>query len=351
MKAVVIGAGAIAKQHLAALRRLPTVEAAAVCDLSPAMAEAATERFGVAKWYTDYHQMLDEVQPDVAHITTPAPTHLRIATDCLRAGAHAFVEKPITGAFNELETLIAEAEAADRWVLEDYNYLFNRDIEAIQARVADGRLGRVRHVEIRIHLGIFGEGSRFADRDVPHPAIAGRLGAAGDFITHMVYLANAFVELDGVGGVSLESLEPEAPSPDSLLATLRGRRGFATLAFDAYSQPDQFLVRVHGTKEVAETNLFERGGLVTRNAAGLGPLAPVQARLGRGFQEFGAATKSLARKLSGGPGAYEGLWRLVELVYERLEAGKAPPVEHDQIQAVNRLVEQVSERGAAACVS
>ena len=47
MKAALIGAGQIARQHLACLRELPGVEVAAVCDLSPAMAESAAERFGV----------------------------------------------------------------------------------------------------------------------------------------------------------------------------------------------------------------------------------------------------------------------------------------------------------------
>ena len=43
MKAALIGAGQIARQHLGCLQRLPGVEVAAVCDLSPATAECAAE--------------------------------------------------------------------------------------------------------------------------------------------------------------------------------------------------------------------------------------------------------------------------------------------------------------------
>ena len=41
IKAALIGAGHIARQHLACLRELPGVEVVGICDLSPAMAESA----------------------------------------------------------------------------------------------------------------------------------------------------------------------------------------------------------------------------------------------------------------------------------------------------------------------
>ena len=45
MKTALIGAGQIARQHLACLKTLPGVELIGVCDLSPARAEAAAEQF------------------------------------------------------------------------------------------------------------------------------------------------------------------------------------------------------------------------------------------------------------------------------------------------------------------
>ena len=54
MKAALIGAGQIARQHLSCLKTLPGVELAAICDLSPATAEAAAERYGIRAWFTDH---------------------------------------------------------------------------------------------------------------------------------------------------------------------------------------------------------------------------------------------------------------------------------------------------------
>ena len=51
-----------------------------------------------------------------------------------------------------------------------------------------------------------------------------------------------------------------------------------------------------------------------------------------------ASVAGLVRKLSGGPGAYEGLWELLRRTYDALGSGAEPPVSMRQIDDVNRLV-------------
>src|SRR5271155_919702 len=95
LKCVLIGCGAIAREHLTALAELGTVEVAAVGDISAARAEAAAERFGVAKWSSSYEELLSDVRPDLVHITTPPSSHFSIAKSCLSAGLNVLCEKPI----------------------------------------------------------------------------------------------------------------------------------------------------------------------------------------------------------------------------------------------------------------
>src|SRR4051812_48341412 len=131
IKAALIGTGQIARQHLGCLRELPGVEVAGVCDLSPAMAESAAERFGVSAWYTDHRRMLDEARPDLVHVPPPPPSHFALAMAALDAGAHVVVEKPATSTFAELDSLIGRASERGRVLVEDYNYLFNDATRAI----------------------------------------------------------------------------------------------------------------------------------------------------------------------------------------------------------------------------
>ena len=71
LRSVLIGCGAIAREHLAALKELENADVIAVCDLSASRAEATAERFGIGRWYTDYEALLRASRPDVVHITTP----------------------------------------------------------------------------------------------------------------------------------------------------------------------------------------------------------------------------------------------------------------------------------------
>src|SRR5205085_8893300 len=160
----------IARQHLACLKVLPGVELAAICDLSPAPAEAAAERYGIPAWFTNHRTMLEKARPDVVHVTTPPTSHFRLAMDSCETGAHVIVEKPATSTFGELETLLGCAEGAGRHLIEDYNYVFNHAPQEILRRIDSGECGDVTHVEVLICLDILGP-SGFADPNSPHPAL------------------------------------------------------------------------------------------------------------------------------------------------------------------------------------
>src|SRR5207247_1064725 len=75
---------------------------AGVCDLAP-VPDAPD---GVAV-FTDHHEMLRVVRPDIAIVCTPPPPHAPIAADCLRAGADVLLEKPPVLTLAEHDELLA----------------------------------------------------------------------------------------------------------------------------------------------------------------------------------------------------------------------------------------------------
>jgi len=106
----VIGCGTISVVHLAAISSLDGADLAGVCDTDADRAAAAGREFGVP-WFTDHAEMLATVRPQVVHICTPHDQHVPVAVDCLDAGVHVLVEKPVAATVAEAERLI---EAADR---------------------------------------------------------------------------------------------------------------------------------------------------------------------------------------------------------------------------------------------
>jgi predicted dehydrogenase len=363
VKAVVIGTGLIARQHLGCLRELsrrsatgpgqnrPLVEIAGVCDLSRAMAESAAERFAAPVWFINHLEMLEKVRPDVVHVTTPPPSHFALASDALRSGAHVIVEKPATLRHEQLETLLADARARERIVLEDYNYVFNSQVQQILRLIESGEFGQVVHVEVFICLDILGKASAFADPNLPHPALKLKGGAIGDFLTHLASLAYWFIGPHKSAQTiwSKRGSDMILPS-DEFRALVDAERGTAMLGFSAHSQPDTFILRVHGTKMRAWANLFETRLSIERLMGGPKPLMPMRNALADSRSARRDAFGGLQRKLSGGPAAYEGLWELLSRTYEQLDAGKAPPITMEQVADVNRLVTDLSPPPAAAAI-
>lgn len=347
MKAALIGAGQIARQHLGCLSDLPGVEVAAVCDLSPATAESAAERYGIRSWFTDHRAMLREVRPDVVHVTTPPASHFRLAMDSLDAGAHVVVEKPATTTFDELETLVRRAGEKGLALVEDHNYVFNRAPQQILRRIEAGELGAVTHVEVLICLGIFGPGG-FADPNVPNPILSVPGGAIADFLPHLASLAHLFVgahrRAHAVWTKRRDSILPY----DEFRAVVEAERGTATLGFSANSQPDAFWLRVYGEKGQAAANLFETRITFARLRAGPRPLMPLLNGLEEGRAVRRAAIATFLRKFRRGPGTYEGLWELLGRTYRALGDGTALPVPADHVLQVNRLVADLKPEGGRA---
>ena len=324
LTAAVVGAGTVAKQHIACLSQLSGVELAAVCDLSPAVAESVAGRFGVQAWFTDHRAMLAELSPDVVHVTTPPSSHFGIAMDALAAGAHAIVEKPIVADATQLEPLLAEAERRARHVIEDYNYVFNPQVREIRRLLSSGELGRLAHVEIDLAVDVLG------DDNQSHPTADMPGGAVADFLPHLAslvyFLVGPHARVSAIWG------------EHEMRALVDAELGTAAISFSATSQPDGFWVRVHGSRMRVEANLFEPRFTVERVRAAPTPLFPVLNGVSEIVAVARAAAGGLWGKLKGAPGAYAGLWHLLDRIYASIARGDAPPISHDDVRLVNRLV-------------
>ncbi len=338
---VVVGCGTIAREHLAAIAELKNVEIAALCDLSPARAEATAERFGISAWYTSHEQLLADFQPDLVHITTPPNTHFAITRDCLAHGVNVLCEKPIATNFRAFQELKALAISNNCILMENQNFRFHSSTRRIVDLLQTGKLGEVLDAQINISLNIFGSGSPYVDPNAAHPAMELRGGVVGDFLPHIAYLAYMFTGPIVDLRTTWTKYRRESPLPaDEFRGLIKGEHATAYVSFSGNSQPDGFWVRVTGTKAYVEANLFEPPRLTLRR---LRPGEPALAKLIDGIAEAGDVLKgSIAgfwRKL-GGVSSYVGLPELIRRTYFAVETNGAPPVAMDEIDSVARLVDR-----------
>jgi predicted dehydrogenase len=108
----VVGCGLIAQvMHLPYLTELDDrYELAAVCDVSPSVAEACARRFGAGRTFTRWEDLL-EADLD-AVLVLISGSHAPVAVACAQAGMHVFVEKPMCLSAAEGTEMLAAAERA-----------------------------------------------------------------------------------------------------------------------------------------------------------------------------------------------------------------------------------------------
>jgi predicted dehydrogenase len=147
LRALVVGLGSIGRRHArnwAALGLGPV----AVCRQSGSM---QPEPLGVdAREFTDLDQALDD-RPDVVLVTNPTSLHVHTACKAVQAGAHVFLEKPISHQSAGLKELLEEAEARQRVLMVGYNLRFHPGLARFRELLDQGAVGKP--ISVRAEAG------------------------------------------------------------------------------------------------------------------------------------------------------------------------------------------------------
>ena len=83
--AAIVGTGFIGPVHLEALRRIG-IDVKGMLGSTPAKGAMAKDRFGLAKAYATYEEVLADNEVDVVHITSPNRYHRAMAAGAIDAG-------------------------------------------------------------------------------------------------------------------------------------------------------------------------------------------------------------------------------------------------------------------------
>jgi len=207
-----------------------------------------------------------------------------------------------------------------------------------------GVLGDVMHVDAFFIVNLRGEGSPFADKNLPHPCLKVPGGAIHDFIPHMAYLV--YLLIGGHRDIRAKWWKKDTDTilpSDEFRAMVTCERGTASLGFSANAEPGSFWLTVYTTAGMARINFFENRIIIDQHTTG-GPLQYLRNGLAEGRAVQRTAIRSLLRKLSGGAGIYEGLYELVARMYRRIADGGPPPISIEQINATNRMVFEMTDQ-------
>src|SRR5687768_2972146 len=160
LRVALIGTGWYGKSDLFRLIQVAPVDVVALCDVDKnLLSEAAkmtSQRQKSGKnprVYNDYRKMLSENELDIVLIGTPDHWHAMQTIDAVKAGAHVYVQKPISVDVIEGEAMVAAARKYNKVVQVGTQRKSTPHLIDAKKNIVDaGLLGKVSHVEMCCYL-------------------------------------------------------------------------------------------------------------------------------------------------------------------------------------------------------
>lgn len=349
LKVAIVGCGKIADGHVEQIQRLPDLgRVVAVCDREGLMAEQLAFRHGIAAHYDDFEALLAAERPDVVHITTPPDSHLALAAMALEAGAHLYVEKPVTPSLADTERLLALAARAEKKVTVGYTYLFDPPALAMRQLIEEGAIGDIVHLESVYGYDLAGPYGAAIMADPDH--WVHRL-PGGLLQNNLDHLLNKLVEFFPDDDPAMQAFgyrrRPERfgdardAMHDELRLVLHGGGVSATGLFSSHIRPRAHYQRVFGTRNILHVDFVSRTVTLDSQAnlpSAIGRLVPAfEHALGHareGLRNVGRFARSEFH-------FFAGLLELIARFYRSIHDDGPVPIPQRDILWVAARLEQI----------
>ena len=257
-----IGCGWVAPFHLAGLAKLGSrVQIVWVADPNTERAEVVARQAGVHA-LSEYRQGLQHV--DTVLVLVPHHLHHPVTLDCLSAGCHVFLEKPIANTLEQADEIIAAAEQTGRTLMVGYLHRYRSSMQFFRQILESEVYGRLFMLDGAMDSSLYGYalgwitnkrtlGGGVLFSSSPH-MLDVMLWIAGDVQTvHMVGTR---------GGISMEG-------EDTAACIMKFRNGVIGVTRETWASPkSQLWYTMHAVCQKAHVTLTLTpvGDLVTEGA-------------------------------------------------------------------------------------
>src|SRR5437588_10574935 len=117
-----IGCGNISAKHAQGYSALQDLlQVVAVCDSNEAAARTCGTELGAGHVFTDHRALLEADLVDAVDVCLPHHLHAPVTIDCLEAGLHVLVEKPIATTLDEADRMVDAAQHAGKILMVGHN--------------------------------------------------------------------------------------------------------------------------------------------------------------------------------------------------------------------------------------
>lgn len=146
-----LGCGRISARHSQLLGegQIQGAKLCAVCDLSEEKAKRIGDKYSVPT-YTDMHEMMLEVRPDIVVILTESGNHAKHTVELAQYGAHIVVEKPMALTLSDADRMIEACDKAGVKLFVVKQNRFNLPVIKLREALEAGRFGKLVMGTVRV---------------------------------------------------------------------------------------------------------------------------------------------------------------------------------------------------------
>jgi len=344
IKVAIIGCGQISDAHLSEINLLPDAEIVAVCDLRKVLAEDTAERFGIKKFYCDYNVMIEDLNPDVVHITTPPHTHRPIGLDVIQQGCHAYIEKPFGINYQEARELIEAAKQNRAIVCAGFSQLYDLVSQRLRKYIDEGRLGDVVHVETYYGNSLEGNFSRLFLQNKDHwlHSLPGKLFQ--NIISHALYhIIPYFPTVIEHVFCFAQDRSKNGVFQDELRVMMQSGDVTAYLTFSSAVKPITQFFRIYGTKSIVHVDLANHLFYSMASSSLPGPVARVRNAFVPAKQLLFEGFNNIRKMVNGNDRFFAGMGNLFKQLHENIREGSIePPIPYSHILSCSEIMDKIS---------
>ena len=153
IKAGFIGCGGHSYRNIYPAFQYAPVDLVAVCDLDKKRAEAYASIFGAKRYYDNHLKMLENEELDAVFVVTNyyngKPRYHELSIDIMKAGCHAWIEKPPASSIREVMEMIEVSKGTGKFVMVGFKKVFFTAIAKVKDIISSDNFGTPASIYVR----------------------------------------------------------------------------------------------------------------------------------------------------------------------------------------------------------
>ncbi len=142
VRVAIVGLG-FGSEFIPIYRSHPDAEMVAVCRRNKSELDACADKFGIAKRYTDFRQVLDDPEIDAVHINSPIPDHAPQTIAALKAGKHVACTVPMATSKEDIAEIVKLQRSTGKVYMMMETVVYAREYLFAKELYDRGALGRI----------------------------------------------------------------------------------------------------------------------------------------------------------------------------------------------------------------